>query len=813
MTTDTIKFKRGMKNKLNELAYGEPAYISDEGELYIGTESGVEKLTSNKEVKELSSQLDTIETNKLNKDDKIKSSQLAIDSNANKIKLINLSDEVQQALTGNAPALSVIPNKSITLEKIGFVTTGKNLFNKATATFGKMLDYKSTTLKDTTDYYVSDYIEVDSSTQYTLNKTYGFAYYDSSKTGISGHLPADFGGSTGGILTITTPSNAKYIRFNIYKTLIDVTQFEKGSSATNYENYYAYINRQYVERQPFLVDEIPNGSVGIDKLNFIKFTKNMFDKSKVSDVGWYMAYNNGIPTSNEYVKTVCYSDFIQVEKGEKYIVNQLHSYCYFDSSKKYISGEYTKNEPYVLEIPVDCKYVVLNLQHPNIDKIQFEKGEECTEYESYGYNLIGMVDKIEEKKEFLNLPEKYELVVGDTFELFYKGIILANNPYNYNIKITCSKGSAYSKRYIFIPSSSDIGIHTMTINIINDNEEVLDTKTVNLVVKAKASNPSSVKNVLCVGDSLTVNGVWVSECCRRLTGSSGNPVGEGLSNINFVGTCIGTDNAKFEGYGGWRYEHYNSNKVENQQYWITTTTNKNNTYQKSKWKDSNNIVWIIEEIESNRIKLYRNTNGVQMLPSSGALTWVSGGDGSDNTSIVYTSYTTEAGNPFWNNDTNKVDFLNYATKLGVSSIDYCYVLLGWNSTNDSESVTKDNIRKFINNIRTSYPNCKITLLGLQVPSIDGFGSNYGCSWNYFDKLKFVFNYNKWNLEVSKEFTEVDFINISSQFDSENNIQLGERQINARNSKTEIYGTNGVHPAKEGYLQIADAVYRNLTHKL
>lgn len=61
MTTDTIKFKRGVKSKLNELAYGEPAYISDEGELYIGTENGVEKLTSNKEVKELSSQLEQIE--------------------------------------------------------------------------------------------------------------------------------------------------------------------------------------------------------------------------------------------------------------------------------------------------------------------------------------------------------------------------------------------------------------------------------------------------------------------------------------------------------------------------------------------------------------------------------------------------------------------------------------------------------------------------------------------------------------------------------------------------------------------------------
>lgn len=67
MAIDTIKFKRGTKNKLDKLSYGEPAYISDEGELYIGTESGVEKLTSNKEVKELSSQLEHIENEKINK--------------------------------------------------------------------------------------------------------------------------------------------------------------------------------------------------------------------------------------------------------------------------------------------------------------------------------------------------------------------------------------------------------------------------------------------------------------------------------------------------------------------------------------------------------------------------------------------------------------------------------------------------------------------------------------------------------------------------------------------------------------------------
>ena len=66
MTTHTIKFKRGIKSKLNELSYGEPAYISDENELYIGTEDGVEKITRNKEVAELNSQLEHIENDLLN---------------------------------------------------------------------------------------------------------------------------------------------------------------------------------------------------------------------------------------------------------------------------------------------------------------------------------------------------------------------------------------------------------------------------------------------------------------------------------------------------------------------------------------------------------------------------------------------------------------------------------------------------------------------------------------------------------------------------------------------------------------------------
>ena len=91
MAIDTIKFKRGVKSKLNNLSYGEPAYISDENELYIGTEDGVEKITRNKEVAELSSQLEQIENEKLDK--------------YGIVTMANMGQDVKEAMTGGSVAV------------------------------------------------------------------------------------------------------------------------------------------------------------------------------------------------------------------------------------------------------------------------------------------------------------------------------------------------------------------------------------------------------------------------------------------------------------------------------------------------------------------------------------------------------------------------------------------------------------------------------------------------------------------------------------------------------------------------------------
>ena len=405
----------------------------------------------------------------------------------------------------------------------------------------------------------------------------------------------------------------------------------------------------------------------------------------------------------------------------------------------------------------------------------------------------------------VNLPDKYDLVVGDTFELFFKGILMSNDPDQYNIVINCSKGQQFKKRYTYTPLVGDIGTHSMTISVYDDEEKLLGTKVTNLVVKAKATNPSTMKNILNIGDSLTSGGLWPQELHHRLVEV------DGLTNLKFIGSKVVDGNVGYEGYGGWTYDSYTTNYADNSKVWVNVGSHdKDASDQWSIYQDANGAQWKIETIEPTTIKMIR-TSGTTAMPASGTLTWVSGGV--HTTSIAFTSTSPESGNPFWNEDTSAVDFANYATELGITSIDYVNILLGWNSTGTGEEAYKGKVRNFINLIRASFPDAKITLLGLQVPSLDGFGANYGVSWNFYEKLKFVFNLDRWHKAVCAEFTGVDYVNVSAQFDTENNMPSGTRSVNVRNSKTETYGTNGVHPDAAGYYQIADAIYRNMNNKL
>ena len=155
-------------------------------------------------------------------------------------------------------------------------------------------------------------------------------------------------------------------------------------------------------------------------------------------------------------------------------------------------------------------------------------------------------------KVHVNLPDKYDLVVGDTFQLFYTGIIEHHNPGIYDILANCEKGKNCPRYYEFTPEEE--GRHKLTISVFGPGKVLLGQGETILNVNAP-QKPKKPYNILCLGASTTAGGEWAGEAYRRLTATDGEPKGNGFDNIKFIGTCKKGD-VGLEGYGGWRWETY-----------------------------------------------------------------------------------------------------------------------------------------------------------------------------------------------------------------------------------------------------------------
>ena len=583
-----------------------------------------------------------------------------------------------------------------------------------------------------------------------------------------------------------------------------------------------------------------------------KKSTNIFDKDTMSvDGSWYYFKDNIVGegkevviSSNEYTGDYSAISIPVIGPCEITLSSEDKETCiygYFCVNNENItnSGWATSINKYItnghtINVPSGTKKVLISIDGYWRDKerypLMINLGSSKLPYEPY-YKypyLDGIVSdlkvetKVEKLDEYiginspdkvcLKLPDCYDLVVGDTFELFYKGIINSAHPELYDVIADCAKGSAYTKRFLITPTLAEN--LTLTVTLYGINHTIVDRKSVILRVNEKAKSPISKTNILCIGDSLTTGGTWVSELHRRITGTGGNPNADNLSNINFIGSRQ-INETRYEGYGGWTFNSYNTENVNSNTRIITCTHSKNSNDQHSVYRDTTGATWKLETIEETTIRIIAVSGEGRNFPDSGTLKWVSGGINHDD--IVYTSQVEAPGNPFWDTAKNKVDFEGYASKNGVADIHYMYVLLGWNSASDSEEKYKNNVRIFINNVLSAFPNCKIVLMGLQLPARDGLGANYGATGiysRYFDLMRHVWNLDKWYKDISLEFpNKVTTINIAGQFDTENNMPESTRTVNARNSKEETYQTNGVHPDTTGYYQIADAAYRDLINKL
>lgn len=427
-------------------------------------------------------------------------------------------------------------------------------------------------------------------------------------------------------------------------------------------------------------------------------------------------------------------------------------------------------------------------------------------------NQVSALQLITETAPEIILPDTIHAVVGDTLQLFYRGMIKAKNPYHYNIVINCAIGRNFPRYYeLFSPTVGQVGTYPFTVTLKNNANDIVATKTVNLKVAAAGTSPATMKTILGLGDSLTSAFVWGIEAHRRLTGTGGSPAGRGLTNIQFKGRQT-NGTVGWEGNGGWSWSDYATAGRPAYRFQVSGVTIPpvvGNTY------TNNGVTFTVAEVN-----ITGSTGNIRMTYTSGTPTasgTLTRTSGSGDATITFSSYTSESANPFWVN--GELNFTNYVNTYMGGAVDVVYVLLSWNGQTAYRTDFSADLAyatTLFNHMKAAFPDIKIKLMGVQLPSQNGgMGMNYGATGGYSDTYGMTvtaLNMNKAYQEFANkvEFSSfVEFVNVSAQFDSENNMPENDAPVNTRNAKTEKRGTNGVHPAPEGYYQIADVVYRNI----
>ena len=146
-----------------------------------------------------------------------------------------LSDNVLEVASDYLNKIMIEKNKNL----YPILNKNKNLFNKNTVTHGYYVSYTNGLILELTGYTVSDYIEIEPSTEYVLSANNQNAFYDINKKFISGTTSNPF----------TTPVNAKYIRVTTSNSKLDIQQLEKGTVTTSYEDYGYFIDNSLVKKE------------------------------------------------------------------------------------------------------------------------------------------------------------------------------------------------------------------------------------------------------------------------------------------------------------------------------------------------------------------------------------------------------------------------------------------------------------------------------------------------------------------------------------------------------------------------------------
>ena len=168
-----------------------------------------------------------------------------------------------------------------------------------------------------------------------------------------------------------------------YATLADIeTAFPTGDT-NNYLNvadgsWYYWNGTEWTSGGVYQSTGIADNSVTPKKTNFLKNSRNLFNKSVVTTDLILDTATGGTSANTLWVV----SEYIPIESGIKYKRSHLSNVCFYDSNEVFVAG-YGANTTSIWRSS-GVSFLRISVRKADLDVYQLEVGELATDYRPYG---------------------------------------------------------------------------------------------------------------------------------------------------------------------------------------------------------------------------------------------------------------------------------------------------------------------------------------------------------------------------------------------------------------------------------------------
>jgi lysophospholipase L1-like esterase len=345
----------------------------------------------------------------------------------------------------------------------------------------------------------------------------------------------------------------------------------------------------------------------------------------------------------------------------------------------------------------------------------------------------------------MQLPPVIYAVPGAECSVYFSNVLLAINPSNYAIDVTCSKGTHQHERWVFAPSEDDVGDQSLTLTVRDDTNAVL--AMAQTILRVTSQEAAADFSVLMVGDSLTSASVYPEQVLD-------NCVADEHLQIRLTGShCPRSEqpSVRHEGYGGWTASMFTSHFTDDPNY---------------------------EGHRACSPFLFRSDQGTLELDFGRYCREENGGNAPDVVTVFL------GPNDIFGADDESID----ATVAG--SISHLDRLL--------DMVRSTGSRTAIGLLLPTPP----------AATQDAFGANYACTQSRWQYRRNQHRMVEMMLQhyADRESEGLWVVPVNAGIDCLHGFPAQVEQANARSDDTVRRLCNGVHPSAPGYRQIGDAVF-------